>query len=108
MAAKSGTKAVQKQATKRRTRRKPYEGGPWAIGGVKPYVPLARRSAIELAQRRQEVAGHFLPFAEARAAEGRKWYPGMVAWYEAELQQIDALLAAQATTQKRARRQRAA
>jgi len=104
MAAKSGTKAVQKQATKRRTRRKPYEGGPWAIGGVKPYVPLARRSAIELAQRRQEVAGHFLPFAEARAAEGRKWYPGICEVYRVELQQIDALLA----TQKRQRRQRAA
>ena len=89
-------------------RRKPYEGGEWSIGGVVPYVPLAQRSAIELAQRRQEVAGHFLPFAEARAAEGRKWYPGICEVYRAELQQIDALLATEATTQKRPRRKRAA
>lgn len=106
--AANGTETVRKRATKRRTRRKPYEGGPWAIGGVKPYVPLARRSVIELAQRRQEVAGHFLPFAEARAAEGRKWYRGIVAWYQRELTEIDALLATEAATQKRARRQRAA
>jgi len=104
--AKNGTKTAPKQH--RKPRYKPYEGGEWSIGGVVPYVPLAQRSAIELAQRRQVITDKFLPFAEARAAEGRKWYPGMVAWYEAELQQIDALLAAQATTQKRARRQRAA
>lgn len=102
----SNTKVAQKP--KRKPRYKPYEGGEWSIGGVKPYVPLAQRSAIELAQRRQEVAGHFLPFAEARAAEGRKWYPGICEVYRVELQQIDALLAAQATPQKRARRQRAA
>lgn len=106
MAAESGAKVGQKP--KRKPRYKPYEGGPWAIGGVKPYVPLAQRSAIELAQRRQEVAGHFLPFAEARAAEGRKWYSGIVAWYQRELTEIDALLATEATTQKRQRRQRAA
>lgn len=104
----SGTKAVRKQATKRRTRRKPYEGGDWAIGGVKPYVPLAQRSAIELAQRRQEVLTHWLPFAEARAAEGRKWYSGIVAWYQRELTEINALLATEAATQKRQRRKRAA
>ena len=108
MAAKSGTETVQKQATKRRTRRKPYEGGPWAIGACKPYRPPHTLSAIELAQRRQEVLTHWLPIAQERAAAGRKWYPGMVAWYQRELTEIDALLAAQATTQKRARRQRAA
>lgn len=107
MAAKSGTKAVQKQATKRRTRRKPYEGGPWAWGSCKPYRPPHTLSAIELAQRRQEVAGRFLPFAEARAAEGRKWYSGIVAWYQRELTEIDALLE-EAATQKRQRRKRAA
>jgi len=88
-------------------RRKPYEGGEWSIGGVVPYVPLAQRSAIELAQRRQVITDKFLPFAEARAAEGRKWYPGICEVYRAELQQIDALLE-EATPQKRARRQRAA
>lgn len=108
MAAKSGTKAVQKQATKRRSRRKPYEGGPWAWGSCKPYRPPHTLSALELAQRRQEVTGHFLPIAQERAAAGRPWYGGICRFYESELQQIDALLAAQATPQKPARRQRAA
>lgn len=104
----SGTKAVRKQATKRRTRRKPYEGGPWAIGACKPYRAPHTLSAIELAQRRHEVAGHWLPIAQERAAAGRKWYSGIVAWYQRELTEIDALLATEATTQKRQRRQRAA
>lgn len=107
MVAKSGTKAVRKQA-KKRGRRTPYEGGDWAIGACKPYRPPHTLSALELAQRRQEITDKLLPFAEARAAEGRKWYPGMVAWYQRELQQIDALLAAQATSHKRQRRKRAA
>lgn len=102
----SNTKVAQKP--KRKPRYKPYEGGEWSIGGVVPYVPLAQRSALELAQRRQEVTGHFLPIAQERAAAGRPWYGGICRFYESELQQIDALLAAQATPQKRARRQRAA
>lgn len=74
----SGTKAVQKQA-KKRGRRTPYTGGDWAIGACQPYRPPHTLSALELAQRREEVLTHWLPIAQERAAAGRRWYPDMVA-----------------------------
>jgi hypothetical protein len=89
-------------------RRKPYEGGEWAIGACRPYRPPHTLSALEAAAEAAEIRAHWLPFAEARAAEGRRWYGGIVAWYERELTELDAVIAAQATPQKRARRQRAA
>jgi len=99
MAAKTSTKKGSK-------RYKPYEGGAWAIGSCKPYPKPT--SAIEAAARRQEVAGHFLPYVQARYAEtGRELYRGIAAFYEAELIALEAMIAAPAI-QKRAAGKRAA
>ena len=84
---------------------KPYTGGEWSIGGVTPYRPPHTLSAIEAAAEAAEIRARWLPFAEARAAEGRRWYPGIVAWYRRELQRLDAVIAADAP-QKRTRRRK--
>lgn len=85
-----------------------YEGGAWSIGSCRPYRPPATLSALEAAQRRQEVITHWLPFAEARAAEGRRWYGGICQFYLDELAALDAQIAAQTAPAKRQRRKRAA
>lgn len=103
MAAQSDTKT-----TKKRRRRVPYEGGAWSVGSCQPYRPPATLTAIEAAQRAREVRAHWLPFAEARAAEGRKWYAGVCRFYVAELAQLDARIAAQTAPAKRQRRKAAA
>lgn len=87
--AKTGTK-------KGRKRYKPYTGGDWSIGGCQPYRAPHERSAIEAAARACEIRDHWLPIAEARAAEGRRWYPGICEVYRRELAQLDALIAADA------------
>lgn len=84
-------------------RRSKYEGGDWSIGSCKPYRPPHTLTAIEAAQQAAEIRDRWLPFAEARAAEGRKWYPGICAWYRRELTRLDAQIAADAP-QKRTRR----
>ncbi|HMM29945.1 MAG TPA: hypothetical protein PKD46_16810 [Aggregatilineaceae bacterium] len=89
-------------------RRKPYEGGAWSVGSCQPYRAPATLTAIEAAQRAREVRDHWLPIAQERAAEGRRWYPGIVAFYVAELAQLDAVIAAQTAPAKRQRRKRAA
>jgi len=71
-------------------RRVEYEGGAWSIGSCNPYRPPHTLSAHEAAQRAHEVRERYLPFAEARAAEGRKWYAQIAAWYRAELDELDA------------------
>lgn len=89
-------------------KRHEYTGGDWAIGSCTPYRAPATLTAIEAAQRAREVREHWLPFAEARAAEGRKWYPGIVTWYERELTELDTVIAAQTAPAKRQRRKAAA
>lgn len=86
-------------------RRSVYEGGAWALGSCTPYRPPHTLSAIEAAQRRQEVITRWLPVARERAAQGRKWYDGITRFYLDELAQLDAMIAADAP-QKRDRRRK--
>lgn len=86
-------------------RRKPYTGGEWAIGACRPYRPPHTLSALEAAQQAAEIRAHWLPFAEARAAEGRRWYAGICQWYRRELARLEAVIAADAP-QKRTRRRK--
>lgn len=86
-------------------RRKPYTGGDWAIGSCQPYRAPHERSAIEAAARACEIRDHWLPIAEARAAEGRAWYRGICAVYRSELAALDAVIEASAP-QKRDQRQK--
>lgn len=85
-------------------KRHEYTGGAWSIGSVRPYRPPATLTALEAAARAREIRDHWLPIAQERAAQGRRWYPGMVAWYERELHALDAVSAAQTAQKPRAQR----
>lgn len=82
-----------------------YEGGQWAIGGVISRKPP--KTTVEAARRREQILSHWLPYAERRAAEQSRWYPGIVSIYRAELVELDRLIAAQ-TAPAQKRRTRAA
>lgn len=82
-------------------KRHEYTGGEWAIGGCQPYRAPHALTAIEASARAREIRAHWLPIAQERAAQGRKWYPGMVAWYERELSSLDDMIAAQTAPAQR-------
>lgn len=86
-------KGTAKAGQKRRSRRAPYQGGAWAWGGCNPYRFPQERTPLEAAARAREIRAHWLPIAEARAAEGRRWYRGICAVYRSELAQLDAMIA---------------